>query len=694
MGGASMCLAKMNVLRLSLTALGVLWLAGCSSGSSALSSAGVSPGTPDCNGSCASAATALSVVDVQTIIAQGVAEASARHVSATIAVVDRVGNVLGVYRMGDPSTRSVQIASTLNAAGEPVIQSGLEGIKLPAPQIPGFAGANIDGLAAISKAITGAYLSSEGNAFSTRTASQIVQQHFNPGVPNQPSGPLFGVQFSQLACSDLMQRYSQTLGASVGPQRSPLGLSADPGGFPLYKGGTVVGGVGVLADGLYSVDIDVNNLSIDTDEAIALAASYGYGAPLNRRADQITAGGISLRYSNVDVSQLASNPGTAPAFASLPAAGLIGVTGYTAASGAIQPGSAFGQPSSGIRPEGGVDFPGLDAFVLVDNTNQPRYAPRAATDVPNALTRAEVVQLLASAFKVANQARAQIRRPLGSSAAVTISVVDTQGVVLGVVRTRDAPIFGTDVSLQKARSAALFSSSTAAAFVSSLPDATYVRTFGPSLATTAVPLAKYIQAAQTFDANAALFTDGQIAFTDRAIGNLARPLFPDGIDDTPNGPLSLPAGQWSVFSTGLQLDLSINAIVQHVLFTQGVVPDVAQDCTGVGLSLPPAPLAATAAALNSRLANGLQIFPGSAPIYRGDTLIGAIGVSGDGVDQDDMVAFFGLEQASQALSGAIVEAPAIRRADTLTPQGTRLRYVQCPQSPFVNSNAENVCTGL
>ena len=32
--------------------------------------------------------------------------------------------------------------------------------------------------AAIAKAITGAYLSSSGNAFSTRTASQIVQQFF------------------------------------------------------------------------------------------------------------------------------------------------------------------------------------------------------------------------------------------------------------------------------------------------------------------------------------------------------------------------------------------------------------------------------------------------------------------------------------------------------------------------------------
>ncbi len=96
---------------------------------------------------------------------------------------------------------------------------------------------------------------------------------------------------------------------------------------------------------------------------------------------------------------------------------------------------------------------------------------------------------------------------------------------------------------------------------------------------------------------------------------------------------------------------------------------------------------------NARLANGLQIFPGSAPIYRGSTLIGGIGVSGDGVDQDDMIAFLGLEHAAMALNNAIGEAAAGRRADTLTPKGTRLLYVQCPQSPFLDSDQEDVCSG-
>ncbi len=48
-----------------------------------------------------------------------------------------------------------------------------------------------------AKAITAAYLSSEGNAFSTRTASQIVQEHFNPGEFGGPSGPIFGVPLAR-----------------------------------------------------------------------------------------------------------------------------------------------------------------------------------------------------------------------------------------------------------------------------------------------------------------------------------------------------------------------------------------------------------------------------------------------------------------------------------------------------------------
>ena len=655
------------------------------------------PTDTNCSGECANAGLALTVADVQAIIAQGVAEAAAREAQATIAVVDRVGNVLAVYRMGDASGREVLIASRVNSNGNAAVRAGLEGIRLPS----GGAAVNIDHLAAIAKAITGAYLSSEGNAFTTRTASQIVQANFNPEERDQPSGPLFGVQFSQLPCSDFSQRYSG-IGTSAGPHRSPLGLSADPGGFPLYKGGTVVGGVGVLADGLYGVDRVVSDRDLDLDELIALAATHGFQAPADRRGDRITADGKTFRFSDAEITDLASDPATAPGFATLDPAGLVSVTGYW--NGTIITGTAFSSPLSGIRADGGADFAtSSNAFVLVDGTNTPRYPPIAGTDGAAALTAIEVQSVLQEALDVANRARAQIRRPLGGAARVTISVVDTNGEILGIVRSRDAPVFGADVSLQKARSAAFFSGQDAATGLASLAGAPARYLSFPEnqlvQITASVNIPDYAAATDAFLGLGGTFGSGTIAFSDRAIGNLARPFFPDGLGGSPHGPFSKPAGEWSPFSTGLQLDLGINAILQHVLFvaTNGAVLDVPDlaGCAGVALDvaggLPTFSIAPHT--LGMRAANGLQIFPGGVPIYRGATLVGGIGVSGDGVDQDDMIAFLGLHNAATALGGTISNAPAGIRADQLEPQGIRLRYVQCPQSPFVDSTEQNACAG-
>jgi hypothetical protein len=152
---------------------------------------------------------------------------------------------------------------------------------------------------------------------------------------------------------------------------------------------------------------------------------------------------------------------------------------------------------------------------------------------------------------------------------------------------------------------------------------------------------------------------------------------------------SKPPGEWSPFSTGLQLDLVNNAILQHVLFVAGVgTPDVGNNCAGIDLA---ADLTATPTTASLHAGNGLQIFPGSVPIYRGEQLVGGIGVSGDGIDQDDMIAFLGLHNAGVALGGSLGNAPPAMRADNLAPRGVRLRYVQCPQAPFLNSSEENVC---
>ena len=119
---------------------------------------------------------ALTTGEVQQIIAQAVAEAQARGRPATIVVVDRVGNVLAAFQMNGANTG---LAVPASPSG---VNHDLQGVSVPGGAVAG----------AISKAITGAYLSSAGNAFSTRTASMIVQQHFPPSVAAQglESGPL------------------------------------------------------------------------------------------------------------------------------------------------------------------------------------------------------------------------------------------------------------------------------------------------------------------------------------------------------------------------------------------------------------------------------------------------------------------------------------------------------------------------
>ncbi len=612
----------------------------------------------------------LSVADVQSIISRTVAEAQARSLPVTVAVVDRVGNVLALFKMNGANTN---LTIPINAGRTPTGRD-LRGLTVGGQPIPGAVAG------AIAKAVTGAYLSSGGNAFSSRTASQIVQQHFPPApdlTPGLESGPLYGVQFSSLPCSDLVARYNAAggAGALIGPKRTPLGLSADPGGFPLYKNGVVVGGIGVMGDGIYGFDPDIRDVDNDNEEFIALAGTTDFNAADGIRANRITVDGTLLRYSDATSAGFRAT-GTPPAFSAINGSvgQLMALNGYS--NGTIIAGSAYGSEASGIRASTATEFSNRDAFVLSDGSGANRFPVRAGTDgaeVTQPLTQAEARALLEEAFLIMSRARAQIRQPLDSRAQVSISVVDTFGAVLGVVRSPDAPIFGIDVSLQKARTAAFFSNSRAASelLASGTPE---VRA--------RVPLSR------TFFNNASIFT-GQTAFTNRAIGNIARPFFPDGEIARPPGPLSPGIGDFNPFNVGIQSELIFDNVVSHVLFVLGAAAnDIPAQCT----TLP------DAAPGQKRLQNGIQIFPGSVPVYRGNTLVGAVGVSGDGIDQDDMIAFLGTNNGGAKAGGGIGNAPAAVRSDQVVVAlsggaNVRLRYVGCPFAPFLDTAEQNVCQG-
>jgi uncharacterized protein GlcG (DUF336 family) len=513
----------------------------------------------------------LNTSEVQTVIAQAVSAAVALNRPVTVAVTDREGNPLGVFSMtGAPATTRI--------SGGGRVGQGLEGLDVPAS------------LAAVSKAGTASFFSTQGNAFTSRTASFIIQEHFPPGVAFQAGGPLFGVQFSQLPCSDIKK------------PALPLGLSADPGSAPLYKNGVAVGGVGIEGDGLYTLDKDPTDFDKPSEELIAVAAQRGFQPPDLIRGDNIIAGGVRLAYLNVTDAD-APRPATIP-FGSL--------------SGSLTSPVLSAQPSAFVAATiGGVNG-------AVDTRFFPFVG--SVSPSPNSLTAADVQRIIAQAAQQADITRAAIRQPLGSAARVSITVVDASGNVLGIFRTTDAPVFGFDVSAQKARTAAFYSNRNAA---------TLLRGAG---------LGSYVDRA----AADGLLLDGAVAFSDRAGGFLSRPFYPDGLNPNPAGPFSREITEWSVFNDGLQIDL----IKTNLLAAIGGSP---VPCTTI-----------------PNVANGIQIFPGSVPLYKNGELVGAVGVSGDGVDQDDLIAASGSNG---------FEPPAAIRADQITVRGTRLPFLKFPRSP-------------
>jgi len=120
------------------------------------------------------------------------------------------------------------------------------------------------------------------------------------------------------------------------------------------------------------------------------------------------------------------------------------------------------------------------------------------------------------------------------------------------------------------------------------------------------------------------------AVTNRTIGFGAQPLFPPGIDGSDRGPF---------------FDLYVRDTLHPC--TQGSQPANPNQ-------------------------NGIVFFPGALPLYKSGALVGGLGVSGDGVEQDDYV-------TSGAAQG--YEASPASRADRVFIDGVRMPYLKFPRNP-------------
>jgi uncharacterized protein GlcG (DUF336 family) len=233
-----------------------------------------------------------------------------------------------------------------------------------------------------------------------------------------------------------------------------------------------------------------------------------------------------------------------------------------------------------------------------------------------------VRQIVDQAVAQAQRTRAQVRLPFGQSASFIIAVTDQAGEILAEFRMVDALFDAVDVVPSKARNAYYFSTRE-----------------GYEVLRGFVDRAAYDDYRWEPEPPA-----GQgWALTSRTLSFGGQPLFPPGIDRTrPATP-----GPW--------FDLFLY--------------DTLNPCTeGPGPSR-----GGNRAFLNQ---NGITWFPGSAPLYRNGVLVGGLGVSGDGVEQNDLV----------TAAGAVgFEPPETLRVDQSvirTRDGeVRLPYLKFPRNP-------------
>lgn len=588
------------------------------------------------------------------------ASAATASQDAIIAIVDRGGNLLGVRQ-------EAGVSSVFTSANPALLSFGVDG--------------------AISLARTGAFFASDQAPLTSRTihelsATTVTQRevnsspevadknspyygpgtvapiqvggYFPPNIPFTPQADLLGIEFTNRDSSNqpgltyatrfnvnpdyipftippaqqLNPPDSYGVIAGIDPGAIPRGIATLPGGLPIYKldasgAPRLVGGIGVFFPGTTgfasaensSLSSDFNPYQMDRSlEAEYIALATLGGAP----GINITVGALGgvprLPQIVFPVTQ---------EFQSINLAGVtLDVVGPGGTSGPFVL-TQFGQ-TLGAGTVNGKDLK-VDPAGAFLKTGQP--VPDGWLVLPHSgagITAQQVTQIIVQGITQAVQTRAAIRFPAGTPTSMVFSVSDLKGNVLGLFRMPDATVFSIAVSVAKARNMAYYNNVNQLQAIDQLPGV------APG-----------------------------IAFTARTFRYLTDTHFPEGI-------ATQPPAIWS----------SLN--------------DPAVDRTtalNIGPPLPPSaytsmesfiafhPFANFHNPFNVGNQNGVVLFPGSASIYISpwaNGMVAGFGVSGDGVNQDDVVTSAGTVgfRPSNAL-----------RIDAIMFAGVRLPYSKFDRNP-------------
>jgi uncharacterized protein GlcG (DUF336 family) len=607
----------------------------------------------------------LSASDVGTLLSRAAAASASND--AIIAIVDRNGTILGVRVESGVSQNIVGSQTMLTYAVDGAVSLARTGAFFASDQAP-LTSRTVQDIS--QSTITQREVNSNPDVFSNPllygpgfVAPIGTRGHFPANINDTPQVDLFEIEHTNRDTINhpgpsgipggpdeilLPSRFNvptQFLAPGVIPgvnyvapnsygftvfgntAAQPRGIATLPGGIPIYKNGELVGGIGVFFPGQTGSAQEENSALSSTfdpskpdraQEAEFIAYSAVGGAPASGFGVPTVAGiglppGITgLPFGRIDLVGIQLD--------------IFGPDGRMGPQFLASLASTYGTGN----PNDGVNIPVTSTGTLLLSGNPVAsgllVVPHDGVEPGVHLTGQDVQQVINQAVSESFLIHAAIRLPIGVAAKYVIAVADTQGNVLGLFREQDATVFSINVAVSKARDQAYYANPAQLQPIDMVPG---------------VPAGA--------------------AFSPRTFRFLSLPRLPEGINAQPPGPFSQLNDGGSDLVSGTQVGPTLPAsafqsVVGHDSFN---------------------PQTTFHSPFNIANQSGIVFFPGGTPLYKTGpngqpVLVGALGISGDGVTQDDVDTF----EAAQGFG-----PPVNLQADQFFFRGLRLPFIQFDRNP-------------